>query len=74
VTFLLRLGIASCLFYLAGVLLLGAVALGLAVWRGQFGIDATRWGFTLLFGLIWLLAFQLAWNVVVLRFLHSRKF
>ncbi|HEV2388418.1 MAG TPA: hypothetical protein VGS20_14325 [Candidatus Acidoferrales bacterium] len=69
----LRLGLVTCAFYLAGLLLLEATTLVVARWRGHFGIDATRAGWTLLHGIIWLLAFQLAWRVVVVRFLASRR-
>lgn len=70
---ILRLGLASCAFYLAGAALLEGAALALARWRGHFGLDATRAGWTVLFGLIWFLAFQLAWRMVATGLVHSRR-
>jgi hypothetical protein len=73
-TLLLRLGVVSCGFYLAGVVLLAGACELLSLWRGHFGVDATRTGWTLLYGFIWLLAFQLSWRFVVVRLLASRRF
>ena len=71
--FFMRLALVNCAFYLVGVFLLGAAGWGVSLWRGHFGLDATRTGWTLLFGIIWLVSFQFAWHVVVLGFLHSHK-
>lgn len=62
---ILRLGLVSCALYLIAVLLVEAAIRGLSRWRLISGVDATRLGWTFLFGLLWLAAFQLAWLLVV---------
>jgi hypothetical protein len=61
-----KLGILTCLFYIAIVFLMDVAVTILARWMGGFGIAIKPWGWVVLFGLIWLISFSLAW-----RFFHA---
>jgi len=56
---LLKLALLTCAFYIAIVALM-ELAIFLS---GDFGIAAKPWGWTVLFGIIWLVSFTLAWHI-----------
>ncbi len=62
---IIKLALLTCGFYLAVALLMEATLLFVAHWKGQAGLFAPRWVWTILLGLIWLLSFRLAWHFVI---------
>ena len=58
-----KLGILTCLFYIAIVFLMDVAVTILARRMGGFGIATKPWGWVVLFGFIWLISFGLAWRV-----------
>jgi hypothetical protein len=65
-----KFALLTCGFYLATTFLLQCVWLLIAWRKGEALLYGTRWGVALVFGLIWLLSFQLAWHFL-LRQRHS---
>ncbi len=61
---ILRLTIVSSLIYLLFGLLIEVTIIIVTRLRGVGGLIATRFGWTILFGGIWLLSFTLAWKLV----------
>jgi len=62
---IIKLALLTCGFYLAVALLMEATLLFVAHWKGEAGLFGTRWGWIILFGLVWLLSFRLAWHFVI---------
>ncbi len=62
---ILRFAVVTCSFYLVITLLIQMAFFLVARWRGEALLYATRWGWILLFGLVWLLSFRLAWHFVL---------
>ncbi len=62
---IIKLALLTCGFYLAIALLMQATMLFVALWKGEAMLYATRWGWIILFGLVWLLSFKLAWHFVI---------
>jgi hypothetical protein len=61
----LRLALMTAVFYLGMAVLLEATIIIISrIREGGFGLYGTRWGWTLLFGLLWLASFSLAWRVL----------
>lgn len=63
--FYTKLAVVTCAFYLGISILLDAAVLGLAKWKGSFGIFFTRSGWIVLFGIAWLVSFLLSYRIVV---------
>jgi hypothetical protein len=62
---ILKLALVTCIFYLGMAALLHLVILVTAHLReGGFGLYGTRWGWVLLFGLLWFASFSLAWRIL----------
>jgi len=63
--FFLKLAFLTCGFYLGTALILQALSFLFVRWRGEFILYGTRWGWALLFGLIWFFSFRLAWYFIL---------
>jgi len=63
---LVKLGLVTCAFYLGIVVLLEGAIFGIGIMsKGGFGYFLTRPAWFVLFGMIWLLSFSLAWRIVM---------
>jgi hypothetical protein len=62
---ILKLAAVTCAFYLAAAVLMQAAAIALAHLRGEFLVYGTRLSCTVVFGIVWLVSFLLAWRVVI---------
>jgi len=60
-----KLALVTCAFYLGISILLDAAVFGMALWKGSFGISATKTGWLVFFGFSWLASFLFSWRVVV---------
>jgi hypothetical protein len=60
-----KTALVTCAFYLGIALVLEALLLGVAHWKGGviYSINFKAWA--LVFGLIWLASFALAWRVTI---------
>jgi hypothetical protein len=59
-----KLALVTCGFYLAISILLDAAVFGMALWKGSFGVSATKSGWLVFFGTAWLISFLLSWRIV----------
>jgi hypothetical protein len=59
-----KLALATCAFYLGISILLDATFYGIALWKGNFGIYATKSGWLVFFGSAWLMSFLLSWRII----------
>jgi hypothetical protein len=69
-----KLALVTCGFYLAISILVDAAVFGMALWKGSFGVSATKSGWLVFFGMAWLISFVLSWRIVfapLLARLHS---
>jgi hypothetical protein len=62
---ILKFAAVTCAFYMVAALLLQISLIELAHLSGMSGVLATRIGWTLIFGIVWLASFLLAWHVVI---------
>jgi hypothetical protein len=60
-----KLALVTCAFYLAISILLDAAVFGMALWKGSFGVSATKTGWLAFFGIAWLMSFLLSWRIVI---------
>jgi hypothetical protein len=58
----IKLAFVTSAFYLIAAVLLEAAFFSVSLWKGEALIYLTRWGGILLFGLVWLVSFNLAWH------------
>ena len=63
--FYTKLALVACAFYVGGAILLDAGIFGMALWKGSFGISATKSGWIVIFGAAWLASFLLSWRIVM---------
>jgi hypothetical protein len=66
--FILKLATVTCAIYMGISLLLFFGEAALAHLKGGIGYDLNWRAFGLLFGLIWLASFAVAWHIVIRRF------
>lgn len=66
--FILKLAIVTCAIYMGIALLLFFAELALVHLKGGFFYYLNWRTFGLLFGLIWLASFTVAWRIVISRF------
>jgi len=66
--FILKLAIVTCTIYMGISLLLFFGVLVLVHLKGSVGYNLNWLAFGLLFGLIWLASFTVAWRIVISRF------
>jgi hypothetical protein len=59
-----KLALVTCGFYLAISILVDAAVFGMALWKGSFGVSATKSGWLVFFGTAWLISFLLSWRIV----------
>jgi len=64
-SFLVRLSFLTCGLYLGFALLLLLALMILGRVTSGIGIMASRWGWMVVFGVIWAAAFNLAWGLVM---------
>ena len=64
-----KMALVTCAFYVGISLLLEAVLLGVTFWKGgvMYSVNFKAWA--LIFGVIWLASFALAWRVTIVPFL-----
>jgi len=62
--FLLKLAVATCLFYMTMSIALSAGLFLLAYAKGSFGYLLKFWPIAFLFGLIWFGSFAAAWHLI----------
>ncbi len=58
-----KVALLTCAFYIGLNILLEVGLLGLAQGRGGAGIHFARGGQYILFGILWLISFSLAWRI-----------
>jgi len=63
--FYTKLALVTCVFYVGTSILLDATIFGMALWKGGFSISATKTGWIVLFGSVWLASFLLSWQIVM---------
>jgi len=63
--FLLKLSLLTCGFYLGGVALVYGALIGSTQIFGSFSMVLGRSTWAVLFGLLWLASFLLAWRIVI---------
>ncbi len=63
--FYTKLALVTCAFYLGVSILLDAAVFGMAMWKGSFVLAATRTGWLVFFGIVWLISFLLSWRIVM---------
>jgi hypothetical protein len=74
--FYTKLAPVTFAFYLGISILIDAAIMGMALWRGSFGIFLPKTGWVVFFGSMWLVSFLLAWRIVVaplLARLHAMR-
>jgi hypothetical protein len=59
-----KLALVTCGFYLAISILLDVAVFGMAMWKGSSGVFASKSGWLLFFGMVWLMSFLLSWRIV----------
>jgi hypothetical protein len=66
---IVKTALVTCAFYVGMAILLEALLLGVTHWKGSvfFSINFKAWA--LIFGLIWLASFALAWRVTIVPLL-----
>jgi hypothetical protein len=66
-----KLALVTCAFYVGISVLLEVVLLALTLWKGGvfYSINFKAWA--LIFGLLWLVSFALAWRIMMVPFLAS---
>ena len=64
-----KTALVTCAFYVGISILLEALLLGFTYWKGgiMYSLNFKAWA--LIFGLIWLASFALAWRVTIIPFL-----
>jgi hypothetical protein len=62
---LVRLALVTCAFYIGIALLIQAVLFGITAWKGGVFYTVNLWGWGLVFGIVWLISFVLAWRLMV---------
>ena len=64
-----KLALVTCAFYVGISVLLEAALFGLAFWKGGvlYWINFKAWA--LIFGLLWLVSFAVAWRIMMVPFL-----
>jgi len=60
-----KLAAMTCVFYLGSAVLMEALLVLLAHVLGTAGFSLSRSGWMVLFGMVWLASFLLAWRVVI---------
>jgi len=60
-----KLAAMTCVFYLGSAVLMEASLVVLAHVLGSAGLALSRSGWMVLFGIVWLASFLLAWRVVI---------
>jgi hypothetical protein len=68
---ILKFAAVTCAFYITAAFLMEALVFVLARLLGGFMLGGTRTGWAIVFGIIWLTSFLLAWQAVM-RPLTSR--
>ena len=63
--FYTKLAVVTCTFYLGISILIDAAVLGMALWKGGFGLALTRTGWLVIFGVAWIISFFLSWRIVI---------
>ncbi|MGA7077585.1 MAG: hypothetical protein WBQ43_19760 [Terriglobales bacterium] len=64
-----KLALVTSAFYVGIAIALEALLLGLMYWKGGIFYTINFKGWAILFGLIWLASFALAWRVMMVPFL-----
>jgi hypothetical protein len=59
-----KLALVTCAFYLGISILLDIAVFGMTLWKGGFGVWATRSAWLVFFGIAWLISFLLSWRTV----------
>jgi hypothetical protein len=60
-----KLAVVTCAVYFTISILFDAGLFALALWKGSFGVFATKTGWVVFFGLAWLASFLLSWRIVM---------
>ena len=66
---IVKTALVTCVFYVGITVLLGALLLGVTLWKGGVAYSVNFTTFAFIFGVIWLASFALAWRVTVVPFL-----
>ena len=64
---ILRFALLTCVFYLGMAAILEGAFFVFAYVRGGAGMFGTRLGWTILFGIVWLISFNLTYHIVTTR-------
>ena len=59
-----KLALVTCAFYLGISILIDAAIWGMALWKGDFGIGATKSAWLVFFGIAWIMSFLFSWRIV----------
>ena len=62
---IVKMALVTCAFYVGIAFLINAIFFGFTVWKGGllYTLDSRLWA--LVFGIVWLISFILAWRVVM---------
>ena len=66
-----KLALVTCAFYVGLSVLLEAALLGLTLWKGGVFYSVNFKAWALIFGLMWLVSFAVAWRIMMVPFLAS---
>jgi hypothetical protein len=60
-----KLALVTCAFYLGIAILIDGAIFGMALWKGGVGVFASKTGWIVFFGAVWLISFLISWRIVI---------
>ena len=63
--FYTKLALVTCAFYIGVAILMDGALFAMAIWKGSSGVFASKIGWVVFFGAVWLVSFLLSWWIVI---------